>query len=139
MDENGQFVLVADSARDKDWDQLVDLSNAAISPEQYYKAAGKPSFNPAEPWTGVWEVEGSARFAGNTWGMKQNGRTVKSTKESTFKFDGKIRGNQLEGKIEADSSILTRFSVKMSQDHQTFEGSIIITSQSSPIKGKRKK
>jgi hypothetical protein len=123
--------------RGKDWGQLVDVNFARISPEQYLRPAGKPQYNPAEPWTGVWDVEGSSRFAGYTWGMKQTGEAVKSTKESTFEFWGKVRGNELEGTINADSSAITRFSIKMSQDRQSFEGYLFVTSNSILVKGKR--
>ena len=54
MDENGQFVLVAGSARGKDWEQLVDVNVAAISTEQYVRPAPAPDYDPAEPWAGEW-------------------------------------------------------------------------------------
>jgi hypothetical protein len=91
------------------------------------------NFNPEEPWTGIWNVEGS-RSIGGIWGMKQSGRIVKSTKDSYFDFEGKVRGNQLEGKIVGDYDIIRRFVVKISSDGLTFEGK----SGSHHLKGKRK-
>ena len=125
MDENGQFVLIAGSARDKDWDQLVDLNYAMISPEQYYKSVEKPSYNPAEPWTGIWELKGVPGYVGKTWEIKQDGKTVKSTKKN-IALEGKVNGNKLEGRIRADAINhigVYRFIIRMSPDNQSFEGS----------------
>jgi hypothetical protein len=92
------------------------------------------NLNPQEPWTGIWRVEGS-RLVGGIWGMKQSGRIVKSTRDSYYEFEGKVSGNQLEGKIVGDYDIIRSFVVKISADGLTFEGN----SGSHHLKGKRKK
>jgi hypothetical protein len=104
------------------------------------KAIEKPiaTFSPAtvdptEPWTGVWIVEGS-RLVGGIWGMKQSGRIVKSTGDSYFDFKGKVRGNQLEGKIKGDFDLYRNFVIKISSDGLTFEGK----SGTHNLRGKRK-
>ena len=104
------------------------------------KATEKPiaAFSPAkvdptEPWTGVWRVEGS-RMVGGIWGMKQSGRIVKSTEDSYYDFKGKVRGNQLEGKIKGDFDLYRNFVIKISSDGLTFEGQ----SGTHHLRGKRK-
>ena len=57
MDGNGQFVLITRSAKDKDWDRLVDKGYAAVSSGLYHTLADSPRLNPAEPWTGVWDIK----------------------------------------------------------------------------------
>lgn len=133
MDENGQFVLITRSAKDKDWDQLVDLNYASISPEQYYKPAGSPDFNPAEPWTGVWQVEGFGSH--KEWKMKQKGAIMKGTTE-LFDLKGKVSGNQLKGRVITTGPI-SDFVINISQDYQSFEGKLVGRT-SRRIKGKRK-
>jgi hypothetical protein len=98
------------------------------------ESAQEIAFNPQEPWTGIWRVEGS-RLIGGIWAMKQNGRIVKSTDDSYYKFEGKVRGNQLEGKIVGDYDIIRRFVVTMSSDGLTFDGN----SRSHHLSGKRQK
>jgi hypothetical protein len=92
-----------------------------------------------EPWTGVLKVEGSMVFGG-TWGMKQSGSIVKSTKDSYYEFEGKVSGNQLEGKVRADVDIYFNFVINISSDGQTFIGKTTggLARLSGPIKGKRK-
>ena len=117
MDENGQFVLITRSAKDKDWDQLVDLNYAAISPGQYLRPAPGPNYNPAEPWTGVWKIEGAW---GPEWEMKQSGNIVKGSDFSGYPIKGKVNGSQLKGRIAAIR--VHRFVVNISQDYQSFNG-----------------
>jgi hypothetical protein len=95
--------------------------------------------NPEEPWTGVWKVEGSG-VVGGIWVMKQSGRTVKSTKDSYYEFEGKVSGNQLEGKVRADADIYFNFVINISSDGQSFIGKTTggLVRLSGPIKGKRK-
>lgn len=64
MNENGQFVLVASPAREKEWGQLVDPNYAEISPRQNLRPVPVPNYNPAEHWTGAWEVEASSNAVG---------------------------------------------------------------------------
>jgi hypothetical protein len=94
--------------------------------------------NLEEPWTGKWRVEGHSTFKG-IWAMKQSGQIVKSTKDSYFKFEGIVRGNQLEGKLIGDANLTHNFIITLSSDGQSFKG--ITKGQhapsSGPIKGKR--
>jgi hypothetical protein len=94
--------------------------------------------NPEEPWTGKWRVEGHNILKG-IWAMKQSGRIVKSTKDSYFKFEGIVKGNQLEGKLTGDYNITHNFVITLSSDGQSFKG--ITKGQhapsSGPIRGKR--
>lgn len=133
MDENGQFVLITGSARDKDWDQLVDADYAAVSPELYYRPTGDPSYNPAEPWTGVWEVEGTR--SAHEWKMKQKGDIVEGSTEFDY-LRGKVSGSQLNGRVTTSLYVIY-FNIIMSQDQQSFEGKL--GQYSKRIKGKRKK
>ena len=77
--------------------------------------------NPEEPWSGKWKVEGHSTIKG-IWGMKQSGRIVKSTKDSYFKFEGIVRGNQLEGKLTSDYNLTHNFVITLSSDGQSFKG-----------------
>ena len=94
--------------------------------------------NPEEPWSGKWKVEGHSTLKG-IWGMKQSGRIVKSTKDSYFKFEGIVRGNQLEGKLTSDYNLTHNFVITLSSDGQSFKGITTghIPAASGPIKGKR--
>jgi hypothetical protein len=94
--------------------------------------------NPEEPWTGKWKVEGSLAVGG-IWVMKQSGRTVKSTKDSYYKIEGEIVGNQLEGKVLGEANIYWNFVINISSDGQTFIGETTggLVRLSGPIKGKR--
>jgi hypothetical protein len=91
------------------------------STEQSDKSA--VPFNPEEPWTGIWKVEGS-RSSGGTWGMKQKGQTVKSNSDSNFEIEGKVIGDQLKGKVVGDYGISNKFVLNISSDGQSFEGTL---------------
>jgi len=102
-----------------------------VSPEVGYNV------NPEEPWTGKWNVEDP--YVLGVWGMKQNGKIVKSTKDSYYEIEGKVRGNQLEGKIIGDYNFSSSFVIFISPDGQSFEGKVIIDERRTrQIKGKRK-
>jgi hypothetical protein len=79
--------------------------------------------DPTEPWTGVWRVEGT-RSSGGIWGMKQNGRIVKSTEDSYYEIKGKVRGNQLEGRVVGDHNTSNKFVLNISSDGQSFKGTM---------------
>jgi hypothetical protein len=83
-------------------------------------------------------VEGSLAVGG-IWVMKQSGRTVKSTKDSYYKIEGEIVGNQLEGKVLGEANIYWNFVINISSDGQTFIGETTggLVRLSGPIKGKR--
>jgi hypothetical protein len=95
--------------------------------------------NPEEPWTGVWMVEG-ARIVSGIWGMKQSGRIVKSTGHSYYEIKGKVRGNQLKGRIVGDYDISNKFVLNISSDGLSFKGTITSNWQNRTvqIKGTRK-
>jgi len=92
------------------------------------------NFNAEEPWTGVWNVEGS-RLLGGIWGMKQSGRIESSTRDSFYEFEGKVSGNQLEGKIIGEYNLRRSFVITISSDGLTFEG----RSETQYLKGTHKK
>jgi hypothetical protein len=96
------------------------------------------TFDPEEPWTGKWRVEGHITLKG-IWAMKQSGTIVKSTKESYYEFKGKVRGNQLEGKLTGDYNQTQNIVITLSADGQSFKGFTrgAVSHQSGPIKGKR--
>jgi hypothetical protein len=79
------------------------------------------SVNPEEPWSGVWNVEGSKNVIGQ-WGMKQDGSKVVSTRKSLYDLEGKVVGNQLKGRIKGEYDLTYRFVIKISSDYQSFEG-----------------
>ena len=134
MDENGQFVLLAGTARDKDWGQLVDLKYAVVSPEQYFRPAVGPNYNPAEPWTGVWDVAIGIR-GGAEWNIKQKGDIIEEYSH-VYPLKGKINGSQLKGRLDTRASKIHPFIINMSEDHRSFEGKYGRFSER--IKGKRK-
>ena len=103
-------------------------------------ALSNANVDPTEPWTGIWAVEGEIDTAG-TWGMKQRGKKVISTKDSTHEFEGRVRRNQLKGKITINNSATVPpypFDVKMSADGQSFKGTLTgWDSRTHHIKGQR--
>ncbi len=96
--------------------------------------------DPTAPWSGIWKVEGSRLISG-TWGMKQRGRIVKSTKDSYYEFEGKVRGNQLKGKVVGDYNITHKLVLNLSSDGQSFEGTSIsgFNNTTKKIRGRRQK
>ena len=66
--------------------------------------------------------------------LKQTGRIVKSTKDSYYDFKGKVRENQLEGRIKGDFDIYRKFVINLSSDGLAFQGKAGIHH----LKGKRK-
>jgi hypothetical protein len=90
-----------------------------------------------EPWTGIWNVEGDIYTVG-IWAMKQMDKTVVSTRESSYKIKGIVRGNQLKGRIGSDlSSAPVLFIITISSDGQSFEGTIQ-SHRPNRLKGKKK-
>ena len=106
---------------------------AAISPGQSNRPASIPNYDPAEPWTGEWHVEG---ITANQWEMKQNGNIIEGSAVE-FKLVGKLSGGQLKGRMITSSEIYY-FVINMSKDQQFFEGNLL-GRWGRPIKGKRKK
>ena len=137
MDENGQFILITRSAKNTAWDQHVAPNYASISPEQYHKSVDKPRFNPAEPWSAIWDVEGSPLAEGQ-WAMKQNGGMVNSTGDSFYELKGSAEGTKLNGTLKGGSGEHFSFIVSLSSDGSTFEGKLNNYRRVWHIKGKRK-
>jgi hypothetical protein len=113
-------------------ESVPQTQGAAISPGQYFRPAPSPNYNPAEPWTGEWHVEG---MTNKEWKMKQKGNIMKGSTEF-FDLMGKVSGSQLKGRLNAEGEIYY-FVINMSQDHQFFEGNLL-GRYGKPIKGKRK-
>ena len=49
-------------------------------------------------------------------GNETRGKTVKSTRDSAYDFMGKVKGNQLKGKMKGASSSYLSFFLKMPSD-----------------------
>ena len=96
---------------------------AAFSPEQSYKSVDKPRFNHGAPWTGAWRVEGRIELSG-IWRLKQSGKVVKSTKDSYYEFEGKVKDNQLEGRVIGDWGEHHKIVIEISSDGQSFKGTM---------------
>ena len=93
--------------------------------------------NKNEPWTGKWKVETTSQ-GGGIWAMKQEGNTVKSTRDSSYDFKGKVQGNQLKGKITSVSGTYDPFILEMLSDGMSFKGTADMgTSRTNHLKGKR--
>ena len=70
--------------------------------------------------------------------MKQEGNTVKSTRDSSYDFKGKVQGNQLKGKITSVSGTYDPFILEMLSDGMSFKGTADMgTSRTNHLKGKR--
>jgi hypothetical protein len=84
------------------------------------------SFNPNEPWTGIWKVTGSTglRIRGTyELRLKQNGNQVKSLKGSSYEFKGNAVENRLKGRFKDDDhQFMHLINVKISEDLKSFEG-----------------
>jgi len=103
-----------------------------------FQVAAIPTVNKKEPWTGIWKVEGSHQEAKGVWGLKQRGKSVRSTKDSYFEVKGKVNGTQLEGRYTDDYNLSHQFVIKISSDGQSFEGKIFRANQTILVKGRRK-
>ena len=89
-----------------------------------------------EPWTGKWRVESSSQGSG-IWAMKQTGEIVKSTAESAYDFNGRVRGSQLKGNMEGASSSDLSFVMEMHPDAMLFKGIYKIWGRSYQLIGRR--
>jgi hypothetical protein len=97
----------------------------------------KITFNPQEPWTGIWDV-GRSQWFGGIWAMEQSGNKVTSTKDSRQEFHGEVKGNQLKGMFRRPAAAYP-FVAKISSDGQSFKGTIWDPTKPWVIEGKRKK
>ena len=99
-----------------------DSNEPEVSPETSKDSFSVASVNVAEPWTGKWRVVEGHHTLRGIWAMKQSGTIVKSTKDSYFKFKGKVRGNKLEGKLTGDYNLAHNFVITLSTDGRSFKG-----------------
>ena len=130
---------VADDLRDQIESQgyVVQPKTLPGKAEESPVAAFSPAkVDPTEPWTGKWRVDGYHTIKG-IWAMKQSSSIVKSTEDSYYKFKGKIRGNQLEGKLTGDYNLTHNFVITLSSDGQSFKGFTKTQFAPGPIRGKR--
>ena len=95
----------------------------------------KIKINEKEPWTGKWKVKSTSQGAG-IWAIKQQGKTVKSARESTYDFKGKAQGNRLRGKMYADG-IYYPLTLEMPSDRMSFKGTLEMIGRTNHLKGKR--
>ena len=96
----------------------------------------KIKINEKEPWTGKWKVE-SAYGLNGVWAMKQEGQIVKSTRDSSFDFKGKVQGNQLKGKLIYATGLYMPFIIEMPLERMSFNGSMFVYGRRYILKGKR--
>jgi len=93
--------------------------------------------NEKEPWTGKYKVESSSIGSG-IWAMKQDGNTIKSTRDSAHEFKGKVQQNQLRGQFEGAVGHYYPLMIKMSPNRMSFIGTLDwATSNINFLKGKR--
>jgi len=117
---------------------MAPKSQAGSASGAQVAAIPKIKVNKEEPWTGKWEVESSHQEGGGQWGLTQRGQSVVSTEDSYYKLNGKIKGNQLKGRIIDSYGLNFRFFIKISPDGQSFEGKIDRAGQTVKVKGMRK-
>jgi hypothetical protein len=81
------------------------------------------TFNPEEPWTGKWKIEGH-KSAQGIWTLKQSRNKIISTEDSMLEIEGRAVGSQFEGKYEAMNvnNYFYSFKVKISSDGLSFKG-----------------
>ena len=92
--------------------------------------------NEKEPWTGKWKVESTSQGRG-IWAMQQDGKTIKSTRESAYDFAGKVQGNQLKGIIAGTSGMRIPFVIEMPSDAMSFKGTLEYYGRTYQINGRR--
>ena len=69
--------------------------------------------------------------------MKQDGQIVKSTRNSTYDFKGKVDGYQLKGKMMVSSGTYFPFLIRMPSNGMSFKGTLEVISWTDQITGKR--
>ncbi len=90
-----------------------------------------------EPWTGKWKVEASTQVSGK-WAMKQEGKTVRSTRDSAYDFKGKVLGNRPKGKVVIAVGSYYPLELEMPSNKMSFTGTLdYATSYTIFLKGKR--
>ena len=115
-------------------------SVAKVAPTKTESKKVAFTFNPEEPWTGVWKVDGHRSVQG-VWVLKQRRNNIISTEDSISKIEGRAKGPQFEGKCKAlgQTNYYYTVRVKISSDGMSFKGTTqgIISSDRGFITGRR--
>ena len=97
------------------------------------------SFNPNEPWTGIWKAK--LIYGGEinvVLKLKQNGNLVKSAKGCDYKItNGKVSGNRLKASYKGGWGKFHRLNLVISDDLKSFEGSEKASAMDWKLKGVR--
>jgi CubicO group peptidase (beta-lactamase class C family) len=113
------------------------VNKVAVSKILSDDAVSQIQFNEKEPWTGKWKVEASTQVSG-IWAMKQEGKTVRSTRDSAYDFKGKVLGNRLKGKVVGAVGYYYPLELEMPSNKMSFTGTLDWdTSNTIFLKGKR--
>ena len=113
------------------------VDNVAVSRILSDDTALQIQLNEKEPWTGKWKVEASTQMSG-IWAMKQEGKTIRSTRDSAFDFKGKVLGNRLKGKVVGAVGSYYPLELEMPSNKMSFTGRLnYATSYTIFLKGKR--
>ena len=120
----------------KELDGSGNEPNPLIIPAMSEITTANVKINEKEPWTAKWKVESTSLGRG-IWAMKQYGNTVKSTRDSAYDFKGKVKGNQLKGKMDGASGDYLSFTIEMPSDGMTFKGTLEYIGRTYYLKGKR--
>ena len=95
--------------------------------------------NLTESWNGTWKVDSSWTQGGGTWVLKQSGKSVISTNDSSYKINGEVEGDQLKGKIIDDTGNTVRLNLEISSAGQSFKGKMIYTWGNVQLQGLKQK
>ena len=124
FDQDGKLALgdkssQMDIKKESKSETMVSKSQSSSASETQVAAIPKIKVNKKEPWTGVWKIEYPGR--NDTWGLKQRGQTVVSSKGHYMEIKAKVNENRLKGWGRV-GGIYYRFDIKISSDHMSFEG-----------------
>jgi hypothetical protein len=93
------------------------------------------TFNPNEPWTGMWKVDSTHHYDPSFWEIKQSGNTIKF---NNIKGKAEVKGTYLKGWYEGTLSGHRRsFSIKIADDGLTFKGKADMGIATIQLKGTR--
>jgi hypothetical protein len=109
-------------------------------PESVYPKQNPQIYQLPNPWAGIWEVESTSTEASGIWGLKQELHIVQSTKASSYRLRGQLKGNnQLQGKIYTKAGPIYQFVLSIAADGQSFEGKLYSwQNKTSHLKGTKK-
>ena len=95
------------------------------------------SFNPNEPWTGIWKAK--LIYGGEknvVLKLKQNGNLVKSAKGCDYKItNGEVSGNRLKASYIENE--VRRLTLVISDDLKSFEGEELVGNYTWKLNGER--